>query len=72
MQCVHQVDLKMNKMVLNKIFLILISSDVVIFCKVRFDDDRHYAEATRLIVKKIRWNDVTIEGLQTTNYIYSY
>ena len=34
------------------------------FSKVRIDD-RRYAEAAGLFVKNIRWNDVTIEGLQT-------
>ena len=39
------------------------------FSKVRIDADRRDAEAARLFVKNTRWNDVTIEGLQTTNYI---
>ena len=57
----------MNKTVLNKMFKYLYGP-MSFFSKVRIDD-RRYAEAAGLFVKNIRWNDVTIEGLQTTNYI---
>ena len=57
----------MNKTVLNKMFKYLYGP-MSFFSKVRIDD-RRYAEAAGLFVKNIRWKDVTIEGLQTTNYI---